>query len=149
MIKLDKKKKRSLAYVGIIGGCAVFALTFFTISQYQKAKYKASETMRSSSKMSYDNVLSKVPNALDEVNRADYPDTDEGTEQYENALQWHNLALFWKATTNDFTNISNQNAGAYKGTAIPAYVFSMATLVAFGLVLKDAEKVKEQEDNQV
>lgn len=149
MIKFDKKKLRKLAYVGIIGGCGIFALTFFTISQFQKAKYKASETMRSSSQMSYNNVITKVPDALEEVNRADYPDTPEGESEYTTALQWHNLALYWQETTKGFTDISNQNAGAYKGTAIPAYIFSMATLVAFGLVLKDAEKVKEQEEKEV
>ena len=132
MFKLDKKKKRSLAYVGIIGGCAVLALTFFSICQYEKAKYKASETMRSSSQMSLDNVLNKDADAL----------TDETST-------WHDLAVFWRSVTDDFTNISAQNAGAYKGTAIPAYLFSMATLVAFGLVLKDAEKVKEEEEKQV
>ena len=132
MFKLDKKKKRSLAYVGIIGGCAVLALTFFSICQYEKAKYKASETMRSSSQMSLDNVLNKDADAL----------TDETST-------WHDLAVFWRSVTDDFNNISAQNAGAYKGTAIPAYLFSMATLVAFGLVLKDAEKVKEEEEKQV
>lgn len=145
MIKLDKKKLRKLAYVGIIGGCGIFALTFFTISQYQKAKYKASETMRSSSQMSLDNVKNKVPNVEEEVNRDNY----STEEEYTTALQWHNLYLYWQETTKGFTDISNQNAGAYKGTAIPAYIFSMATLVAFGLVLKDAEKVKEQEEKEV
>ena len=132
MFKLDKKKKRMLAYVGIIGGCAVLALTFFSICQFEKAKYKASETMRSSSQMSLDNVLNKDANAL----------TDESST-------WHEMAVFWKSVTKDFTDISNRNAGAYKGTAIPAYLFSMATLVSFGLVLKDAEKVKEQEEKEV
>ena len=145
MIKLDKKKLRKLAYVGIIGGCGIFALTFFTISQFQKAKYKASETMRSSSQMSLDNVKNKVPGVENEVNRDDY----STEEEYTTALQWHNLYLYWQETTKGFTAISNQNAGAYKGTAIPAYIFSMATLVAFGLVLKDAEKVKEQEEKEV
>lgn len=132
MFKLDKKKKRSLAYVGIVGGCAVLALTFFSICQFEKAKYKASETMRSSSQMSLDNVLNKDPNAL----------TDDTST-------WHELAVFWKSVTKDFTAISQTNAGAYMGTAIPAYLFSMATLVSFGLVLKDAEKVKEQEEKEV
>ncbi len=132
MFKLDKKKKRMLAYVGIIGGCAVLALTFFSICQFEKAKFKASETMRSSSQMSLDNILNKDSTAL----------TSE-TSTY------HDLAVFWQSVTEDFTKISAQNAGAYKGTAIPAYIFSMATLVSFGLVLKDAEKVKEQEEKEV
>ena len=129
---LDKKKKRTLAYVGIIGGCAVFALVFFTVCQYQKAKFKASETMRSSSQMSLDNVLNEDANAL----------TDETSA-------WHDLAVFWQNVTYDFTNITKSNGAAYIGTAIPAYAFSMATLVSFGLVLKDAEKQKEKEEKEV
>ena len=132
MKKLTSKNLRSLAYVGIIGGCAVLAITFFTISQYEKAKYKASETMRNSSQMSLNNFLNKDANAL-----------EDETSTY------HDLAIYWQSVTNDFIAISNQNSGAYKGTAIPAYIFSMATLVSFGLVLKDAEKVKEKEDQAV
>lgn len=130
--KFDKKKLRSLAYVGIVGGCALFALIFFSVSQFEKAKFKASETMRSSSQMSLDNVLNKDSNALEDT-----------TSTY------HDLAVFWKSVTDDFNVISMKNAGAYKGTAIPAYIFSMATLVSFGLVLKDAEKVREKEEKEV
>ncbi len=129
---LDKKTKRTLAYVGIIGGCALVALTFFTVCQFEKAKYKASETMRSSSQMSLDNVLNEDANAL----------TDETSE-------WHDLAVFWQSVTYDFTNITKSNGAKYLGTAIPAYAFSMATLVSFGLVLKHAEKVKEEEEKEV
>ena len=133
MFKLDKKKKRSLAYVGIIGGCAVLALTFFTVCQFEKAKWKASDTMRIACKNSYDTLKAK---------------TNLPTDPAE--LEKHNnLVEFWQYATEDFTNITNQNAGAYMGTAIPAYLFSMATLVSFGLVLKDAEKVKEQEEKEV
>ena len=131
-MKLKIKNKRSLAYIGIVGGCAVLAITFFTISQYEKAKFKASETMRNSSQMSLNNVLNKDENALTDT-----------TSTY------HDLAVFWDSVTTDFINISNQNSGAYKATAIPAYLFSMATLVSFGLVLKDAEKVKEKEEKDV
>ena len=41
MKKIAAKTKRLLAYAGIIGACALLALTFFTISQYEKAKYKS------------------------------------------------------------------------------------------------------------
>ena len=37
MKKIAAKTKRLLAYAGIIGACALLALTFFTISQYEKA----------------------------------------------------------------------------------------------------------------
>ena len=113
-------KKRLWAYIGIIGGCGVLAMTFFTISQYEKAKYKASETVRLSSE-------SKIKT------------TPLGSE--ENA--------FWVSVNEDFVNISNVNRGAYIGTAIPAYTLSIMTLVSFGLVLKHAEKMKEKEDNEV
>ena len=46
---MTKKLARTLAYVGIIGGIAIAAMTFYTISQFEKAKYKASETVRLSS----------------------------------------------------------------------------------------------------
>ena len=139
MFKLDKKKKRSLAYVGIVGGCAVLALTFFTICQYQKAKYKASDTMRITCKGSYDSLSRMDIRNLDPTDPSDAAVLE----------QHNNLVEFWKQATKDFTVITAQNAGAYKGTAIPAYLFSMATLVSFGLVLKDAEKVKEQEEKEV
>ena len=47
---MQKKTKRTLAYVGIVGGCAAFALGFFTFSQYEKAKYQASVTVKLLSK---------------------------------------------------------------------------------------------------
>jgi cathepsin B len=49
----------------------------------------------------------------------------------------------------DFVKISKQNSNFYVGTAVPAYVFSMATLVSFGLVLKHADKAKEKEEEEV
>ena len=132
--KLDKKKLRSLAYVGIVGGCAVFALVFFTICQFQKAKYKASQTMLDSCQMSYNTLKNKDVSKI---------------EDEDILAQHYALVHYWEVTTKEFRDICYQNAGAYKGTAIPAYLFSMATLVAFGLVLKDAEKVKEKEDQEV
>lgn len=115
---MTKKSKRLLAYIGIIGGIGVTAMTLYTIAQFNKAKYKASETIRLSS----ETKLS----------------TTSGEEK-----QW------WAEINQDFTKISKQNANAYIGTAIPAYTLSIATLVAFGLVLKHAEKTKEQEDNDL
>ena len=49
-LSISKKTKRTLAYVGIIGGCAVLALTFFTVSQFNKAKFQASVTVQLSAK---------------------------------------------------------------------------------------------------
>lgn len=115
---MAKKNLRTLAYVGIIGGIALAAMTFYTVSQYEKAKFKASETVRLSS----ENKMK----------------TTTGDEQ-----------AWWTEVNEDFTKISKQNSSAYIGTAIPAYTLSIGTLVAFGLVLKHAEKVKEKEDNEV
>ena len=124
-LSISKKTKRSLAYVGIIGGCAVLALTFFTISQYEKAKYQASITVQLTAK-------SKMDKYTEDERKV------EGSE-----AQW------WSLVYDDFTRITEQNSAAYVGTAIPAYAFSMATLVAFGLVLKHADKIKEKEEKEV
>ena len=130
---LAKKTKRTLAYTAIIGGCAVLALTFFTVSQLYKAKYQASVTVQLSSKSNLDKYLTKDPSAL-----------DEGAEGIN-----HDYAVFWQGVYNDFTRITKENSTVYNATAIPAYAFSMATLVAFGLVLKHAEKTKEKEEQEV
>ena len=131
-MKLAKKTKRLLAYVGIIGGCAVLAMTFFTISQFEKAKYQASENTRLMCQNRLNKILDADKTALDD----------------DNTSAFHNAAVWWKQTYDDFVIITNNNAAAYKGTAIPAYILSMASLVAFGLVLKHAEKAKEKEDEE-
>ena len=130
--KIDKKTKRTLAYVGIIGGCAVLALTFFTISQYEKAKYNASVTVKLSAENQLSKYIRKDPNALEDTSSS-----------------WHDHAVYWDEIRKDFEYITAGNSAAYVGTAIPAYTFSMATLVAFGLVLKHAEKTKEKEEKDV
>ncbi len=115
---MNKKLIRTLAYVGIIGAIGITAMTCFVVSQYEKAKFKASETVRLSS----ENKMK----------------TTSGAEQ-----------VWWTEINEDFTAISKKNSNAYIGTAIPAYTFSIGTLVAFGLILKHAEATKEKEDNEV
>ena len=127
-MKVSKKTKRLLAYAAIIGGCAVAALTFYSISQYEKAKYQASEMVRLT-------AVSHLPK--DEQGEIIPPEEGE-TEVY----WWYTVYL-------DFEKISKQNSNFYVGTAIPAYAFSMATLVSFGLVLKHADKAKEKEEEEV
>ena len=124
-LSISKKTKRLLAYVGIIGGCAVLALTFFTISQLEKAKYQASQMIELTAKTHVDKA------------------TEDQLANPESEAYW------WKELYDDFTKITKQNSNAYVGTAIPAYVFSMATLVSFGLVLKHADKAKEKEEVEV
>ena len=122
---MQKKTKRLLAYVGIIGGCAVLSLTFYTISQYEKAKYQASLTVQLTAKSHVDKA------------------TQAQLENEESEAYW------WKTVYEDFTKITKQNSAVYVGTAIPAYTLSMLTLVSFGLVLKHADKAKEKEEEEV
>ena len=131
-MKLAKKTKRLLAYVGIIGGCAVLAMTFFTVSQYEKAKYQASVNTQLMCKNRLDKILDADKTALDDNNTSAY----------------HSAAVWWNDVYEHFKVVVKTNSAAYIGTAIPAYAFSMASLVAFGLVLKHAEKAKEKEDEE-
>ena len=131
-MKISKKTKRTLAYVGIIGGCAVLALTFFTISQFERAKYQASVQIQLMAKSRLDKALNADSTALTNVESPYYP-----------------FAVYYDELYNHFTAVTNGNSAAYVGTAIPAYAFSMATLVSFGLVLKHAEKTKEKEEKEV
>ena len=128
---LEKKHKRLMAYAAILGGAAILSLSLFTVSQYEKAKYEASVSIQLMSKNKLDGVYRNDKNAL----------TDE-TSKY------HASAEYWNEIYEHFTYVTKVNSGAYKGTAIPAYIFSMATLVAFGLILKHAEKAKEKEDEE-
>lgn len=129
---LAKKHKRLLAYAGILGGCAILAMSLFTISQFEKAKCTASISMQ---------LVSK--NKLDEIVAADAKAIENESSQY------HDAAVYWDEVYQHFTEVTNQNSIAYKATAIPAYALSMATLVAFGLILKHAEKAQEKEDEEV
>ena len=131
-MKLAKKTKRLLAYIGILGGCAVLAMTFFTVSQFEKAKYQASVNTQLMCKNRLDKILDADKDALN-------PDSTSA---------FHEAAVWWNDVYNDFVIETKKNSNAYVGTAIPAYVFSMASLVAFGLILKHAEKAKEKEDEE-
>ena len=134
---LQKKHKRLLAYVGILGGLAILALTFFTVSQYEKAKYQGSVSMQ----LVCQNKLDAAVDAASE---------DEGKDALaDNDSKYHNVAVYWNEYLNEFTKITKENSSKYVATAIPAYLFSMSTLVAFGLILKHAEKAKEKEDEEV
>ena len=204
-LSISKKAKRTLAYVGIIGGCAVLALTFFTISQYEKAKFQASTTVQLSAKAKINKefytrtgkVIEKCQSEEEDtrliddlgllnLEKADFANYDKSKQtDLEAALiklhkpidaisvkdeyeKRYSLSTYffgdtlgalvakgdseqnwWLEVFEDFTDITNANSAAYIGTAIPAYTFSMATLVAFGLVLKHAEKTKEKEEKEV
>ena len=128
---LQKKTKRLLAYTAILGGCAVLALSLFTVSQFEKAKYQASISNQLMANNQYNRIISKDENAL----------TNEESK-------YHDAAVYWDEVLTYFINETDANSAKYKGTAIPAYILSMATLVAFGLILKHAEKAKEKEDEE-
>ena len=130
-MKLAKKTKRLLAYVGILGGCAILALTFFSISQYEKAKYQAAN-----------NTKQMLTNRLNKVKDVDSEALTNPDSAYYPVATWYNEALDY------FVKETEKNSHAYVGTAIPAYTFSMGCLVAFGLILKHAEKAKEKEDEE-
>lgn len=206
-LNLSKKTLRTLSYVGIIGGCALLALVFFTISQYEKAKFQASVTVKLSARASIDKIdkgftshaksvivrikdgedLNPILNPIG-LNNEDFTKLNaESNDDVENSLiklqspiyaiegddeehyntryalaapifgdnladklaRRNSEANWWILLLKDFINESAKNSAAYVGTAIPAYTFSMATLVAFGLVLKHAEKTKEKEEKEV
>ena len=62
--------------------------------------------------------------------------------------KYHEMAMYWQENYDTFDEITKKNSAAYIGTAVPAYAFSLSTLVAFGLILKHAEKAKEKEDEE-
>ena len=76
---LEKKHKRLLAYVGILGGLAALALSFFTVSQYEKAKYQASVSVQLMCQTKLDAALGNDAHALE----------DESST-------YHNIALYWQ-----------------------------------------------------
>lgn len=142
---LHKKHKRLLAYVGILGGAAVLALTFFSISQFEKAKYSASVSVQlmASGKL---NQLKEAYREEQNIERGEVVTDEEFLANTDS--KYHDAAVYWNDIYEHFTKVTIVNSGAYKGTAIPAYIFSMSTLVAFGLILKHAEKAKEKEDEE-
>ena len=142
---LHKKHKRMLAYIGILGGAAILSLLFFTISQFEKAKYSASVSM----KLMANGKLNQLREAYREEQNVErgVEVTDEEFLNNEESM-YHDAAVYWNDIYQHFTYVTKVNSGAYKGTAIPAYIFSMSTLVAFGLILKHAEKAKEKEDEE-
>ena len=141
---LAKKKKRLLSYVAILGGLAVLSLTFFTVSQFEKAKCNASI----STLTMCESRLSKLQTAYMKEKNISKDDFDMVTFLADEASPYHDAAVYWDSNVNFFKKEVKKNSTAYALTSIPAYVFSMSTLVAFGLILKHAEKAKEKEDEE-
>ncbi len=110
------------AYFAIIGGFALAGIVCFGVSQYQKAKHSSSSV-----------VLTGAESQLKMIGTATDPESLDKKEWYGDIAE-------------HFEVINNNNANASKATAIPAYVFTTLALVAFGLCLKHADKVKEKEE---
>lgn len=142
---LQKKHKRLLAYTGILGGAAILALTFFTISQYEKAKYSASVSVQLMSVGKYNQLKEAYKEEMG-IERG--VEVEDETFLNDETSMFHEAAVYWNEIYEHFTVVTKANSIAYKATAIPAYIFSMSTLVAFGLILKHAEKAKEKEDEE-
>ena len=145
---LHKKHKRMLAYIGILGGAAVLSLTFFTISQFEKAKYQASISVELMCKNNYEKYSDAYLDDHPEINRTDKDANRAVLKEGPETNKYYEMATYWDEVYQHFVYVTKVNSGAYKGTAIPAYILSMSTLVAFGLVLKHAEKAKEKEDEE-
>lgn len=123
--KFTKKTLRMLAYCGIVGGLALGSIIFFGISQYEKAKYNSSSVALTGAKSQLSTLSSGEQNAytLDKI-------------------------AWFTDIADHFEKVNEKDAKAYKATAIPAYTFTTLALIAFGLCLKHADKVKEAEEDE-
>ena len=121
-LKFSKKTLRMAAYVGIIGGFALSGVICFAVSQYQRAKYSSSSV-----------VLTGAKSQLMIIG-------DQTDAESLDKKEWYG------DIAEHFETINNDNANLYKATAIPAYILTTFALVAFGLCLKHADKVKEKEE---
>ena len=123
-IRITKKTIRSVAYATIIGGLALAGIICFGVSQYQKAKYASSSVVLTGAQSQIKMAEAEDPNSEATIDKKEwYGDIAE-----------------------HFEVINTENANAYKGTAIPAYILTTLSLVACGLCLKHADHVKEKEE---
>ena len=143
-MKLTPAKKRLLVYGAIIGGCAIIAITFFVISQYSRAKYVSSKAqLQGASK-----ELVKLEEEKEKL-EAIVPTTQaEEVQKIVDLRSNEDKTTWYKGIEEYFEKESTKNANAYKGTAIPAYSFSLLALVSFGFCLKYEDKAKEKEENE-
>ena len=130
---MKKSTIRLICYAGILGALSISALALFNAAQYNKAKYNSSKAIVNDAVAKLTNIYKENPNAL----------TDTSDELA------HDKALWYNDIYEEFYVINEQNKNAYVGTAIPAYMLSTLTLVAFGLILKYEETAKDKEDNEV
>lgn len=130
---MKKSTIRLIAYAASIGALGIGSLLFFNNAQFYKAKYKSSSAIVADATAKLTSLYTTNPNAL----------TDDSD------VRAHDKALWYNDIYEEFYVINEQNKDAYVGNAIPAYLLSTLTLVAFGVILKVEEKAKEKEDNEV
>ena len=124
MAAIEKKsKKYTFIYIGVIALLSIVSLGTFTLSQYYKAKANSSKTIMDNSATMLKSLEIK-----------------KKTEAIEDEI------AFYKDLNSTFTYLYNRDSTLYKAAAIPAYTFSMLTLVGFGVCLMHADKMKEKED---
>ena len=118
-----KSKKYTFIYIGVILLLSAISLSTFTLSQFFKAKANSSKTVMDNSATMLKSLEIK-----------------KKTEAIEDEI------AFYEDLNATFTYVYNRDSNLYKATAIPAYIFSMLTLVGFGVCLMHADKMKEKED---
>ena len=118
-----KSKKFLFIYIGVVGLLSLGSLAFFTFSQYFKANANESKTIMDNSATMLKSLEIK-----------------KKTEAIEDEI------AYYQDLNTTFTYVYTKSTNLYKATAIPAYTFSMLTLVGFGVCLMHADKRKEKED---
>lgn len=130
---MKKGTLRLICYASILGALGIGAISLFNAAQYNKAKYKSSNAIVQDAQSKLISLYTTNPDAL--------------TNDQNPAA--HDKALWYNDIYENFYVINEKNKNAYVRTAIPAYLFSTMTLVAFGLILKYEEKAKDKEDSEV
>ena len=139
-MKLAPAKKRLLVYASIIGACAVLAISFFTASQFSRAKYVASKAQLEGA--------SKELIKLDEEEVKVNENTSLSEVEKTVELRVIGDKRTWYSGIKEYFDKENtKNAKSYKALSIPAYTFSLLALVSFGFCLKFEDKAKEKEEN--
>ena len=122
-VTAKKSKKYLFMYIGVVGLLSIASLTSFAFSQFFKSKANSSKTIMDNSATMLKSLENKKKNEAVEDEIAYYEDLNS-----------------------TFTYVYTRDTKLYKATAIPAYTFSMLTLVGFGVCLMHADKMKEKED---
>ena len=145
--KKSHSGRRLAVYAGIIGGLAVTSLTLFYVSQFEKVKRTEAQSIvtQATSKLKKANkVLSSIQaidlSTVDDEKKAELAHEEEVAKQH---------VYYWEQVVKDFEAETYAVGVKFMVACIPAYLFSMGTLVSVGLILKHAEKVKEKEDEAV